>query len=96
MPVNGREKNGKPGEHILWQDYQKTPSLILNILLQMSAGVPLSVQRRAELGKLKSFTKPYAKTLMVKHTERVFFPSPKSNPRIIFLLQMKEDMQALQ
>ena len=75
MPVNGRAKNRKSGEHILWQDYQKPPSLILNLFLQMSAGVLLSVQMTAELGKLKSFSKPYAKMLLVKYTESVLSQS---------------------
>lgn len=76
MPVNGRAKNGKSGELIiLQQDYKKPRSLILNLLLQMSAGVPLSVQMRAELGKLKSFSKPYAKILQVKYTESVLSQS---------------------
>lgn len=66
----------KSGEHIiLWQDYQKPSTLILNLLLQMSAWVPLSVQMRAELGKARSFSKPYVKTLLVKYTQNVLSQS---------------------
>lgn len=79
--VNRRAKNRKFWKYILWQDFQKTPSLILSLFLLMSAGVPPSVQMRAELANLK----PYAKMSQI---QRVLFPSPKSSPKIM-LLQMK-------
>lgn len=54
MPVNRSAKTEKSGERIC-QDSQKPSSLILNLLLQMSAGVPHSIQMRAELGKPELF-----------------------------------------
>lgn len=83
--VNRSAKNRKFWKHILWHNYQKPPSLILNLFLQVSAGVPLSVQMRAELANLK----PRAKMCQI---QRVLFPSPSSRPRIILLLQMKEEL----
>lgn len=71
----------RPGEIIL--------SVVEFCPNQNSGSRMSAVQMRAELGKLKSFPKLYAKNASGQ-IYRGFFPSPKSSPSIIFLLQMQE------
>lgn len=50
---------------------------------------------RAELSKLKCFSRPYARKCSWSYIQRTLFPNTRGSPSKIFLMQIQDDMQTL-